>query len=206
MKLSIYLISSILIFDIFYAFLINSPPQNLEYVDYSFNLIKSIENVHRNHYLKILILNHNNISKIENLLDNRYLENLDLSYNEIEVIENLEGLNLQKLNLMNNKIKQITGLENLTNLIELNLSKNLISRLKGLQSLVNLRYLYISSNLISRAKQVAYISDLPYLTDVDFCYNDVQNRKFYRFQVNLIILLLFLLREYFYIKFIFIPN
>jgi len=131
-----------------------------------------------------LILNHNNIKKIENLQENPYLEHLDLSYNEIEVIENLDGLNLQKLNLMNNRIKLITGLDNLPNLIELNISKNQISRLKGLQSLVNLRYLYLSSNLISRAKQVAYISELTFLTDVDFCYNDVQNRKFYRFQVN----------------------
>lgn len=130
-----------------------------------------------------MILNHNDIKKIENLQDNPYLEHLDLSYNQIEIIENLDGLNLHKLNLMNNRIKLITGLDQLINLIELNLSKNQISRLKGLQSMVNLRYLYLSSNLISRAKQVAYISELPYLTDVDFCYNEVQNRKFYRFQV-----------------------
>ena len=66
---------------------------------------------------------------------------------------------------------------------DINLSKNFISRLKGLQYLINLRYLYISSNQLSRAKQVAYISELPFLTDVDFCFNDVQNRKFYRYQV-----------------------
>jgi bifunctional UDP-N-acetylglucosamine pyrophosphorylase/glucosamine-1-phosphate N-acetyltransferase len=38
---------------------------------------------------------------------------------------------------------------------------------------------------ISRAKQVAYISDLPFLTDVDFCFNEVQDRKFYRHQVRI---------------------
>jgi protein phosphatase 1 regulatory subunit 7 len=84
---------------------------------------------------------------------------------------------------MNNKIRSISGLDNLNTLLELNLSRNLIVRLKGLQGLANLRYLYLSSNLISRAKQVAYISELPFLTDVDFCYNEVQNRKFYRFQI-----------------------
>ncbi len=86
---------------------------------------------------------------------------------------------------MDNKIRHITGLENLPNLIQLNLSKNSITRLKGLQNLINLRYLFLSSNLISRAKQVAYISELPFLTEVDFCYNDVQTRKFYRYQVLL---------------------
>jgi Leucine-rich repeat (LRR) protein len=137
-----------------------------------------------------LILNNNYICKIENLSENFYLEHLDLSFNQIEIIENLDGLRLQKLNLMNNKIRSISGLDNLETLLMLNLSKNLITRLKGLQGLANLRYLYLSSNQISRAKQVAYISELPFLTDVDFCYNDVQNRKFYRFQVKIIFIIL----------------
>lgn len=106
-----------------------------------------------------------------------------MSYNNIETIMNLDNLNIQSLNLMNNRIKNITGLENIPSLIELTLSKNYITRLKGLQNITNLRYLYLSSNQISRAKQVAYISELPFLTDVDFCFNDVQSRKFYRFQV-----------------------
>jgi protein phosphatase 1 regulatory subunit 7 len=123
---------------------------------------------------------------IENLRDVKYLEELDLSYNQIEIIENLDHLNLKKLNLMNNCIRNITGLDNLKTLVELNLSKNSISRLKGLQNLYSLRYLYVSSNQLSRAKQVAYISELPYLTDVDFCFNDVQNRKYYRYQVRFV--------------------
>ena len=160
-------------------------PQNLEYADYSHNNVKFIENIRDNKFLKTLILNNNQISKIENLAENYYLESLDLSFNQIELIENLDGLRLQKFNLMNNKIRSISGLDNLETLLVLNLSKNQISRLKGLQGLANLRYLYLSSNQISRAKQVAYISELPFLTDVDFCYNDVQNRKFYRFQVGI---------------------
>lgn len=162
-----------------------NPPQNLEEVNYSYNLVQTIQNVEKNLYLKVLKLNNNNIAKIEGLSCNNYLEELDLSCNQIEVIENLENLGvcLQKLNLMSNQIKSITGLENLTSLIELNLSKNFISRMKGLQGLVNLRYLYLSSNKLSRCKQVAYIIDLHCLTDVDFCYNDVQTRKFYRYQI-----------------------
>ena len=148
-----------------------------------FNDIKTIENVAKNKYLKVLILHHNQISKIHNLEENRYLENLDLSFNNIEIVEGLDWLPLQKLNMMGNKIRNITGLENLNLLLDLNLSRNFITKLKGLQRLTNLRYLYISSNNISRAKQVAYITELPFLTDVDFCYNEVQNRKFYRYQV-----------------------
>ena len=67
--------------------------------------------------------------------------------------------------------------------MELNLCQNEISRLKGLQGLTNLRYLYLSSNKLSRCNQVAYLTDLPFLTDLDFCYNDVQHKKFYRYQI-----------------------
>ena len=140
------------------------PPQNLEKVNYSYNLISEIQNIEKNPY---------------------YLEELDLAYNNIENIENLDALGpcLQKLNLMGNKIKKLNGLDNLTALIELNLSKNNINRLKGLQGLTNLRYLYLSSNKISHCNQVAYLTDLPFLTELDFCFNDVQNKKFYRFQI-----------------------
>eukprot|EP00340_Litonotus_pictus_P003356 CAMPEP_0170527526 /NCGR_PEP_ID=MMETSP0209-20121228/12991_1 /TAXON_ID=665100 ORGANISM="Litonotus pictus, Strain P1" /NCGR_SAMPLE_ID=MMETSP0209 /ASSEMBLY_ACC=CAM_ASM_000301 /LENGTH=405 /DNA_ID=CAMNT_0010818109 /DNA_START=11 /DNA_END=1226 /DNA_ORIENTATION=- len=156
------------------------PSSKLEVANYSFNLIREIMNVGKNRYLRILNLSNNNIQRIENLSDNYFLEELNLSFNSIEVIENLDGLNIQRLNLMCNKIRMITGLDNLKSLLELNLSKNQLTRLKGLQNLPNLRYLYLSSNSISRAKQIAYIIEIPYLTDLDLCHNDVQNRKFYR--------------------------
>ena len=161
------------------------PPQNLEKADYSFNLISEIQNIEKNPYLKVLNLRNNQITKIEGLNTATYLEELDLAYNQIENIENLDALGpcLQKLNLMGNKIKKLSGLDNLAALIELNLSKNNINRLKGLQGLTNLRYLYLSSNKISHCNQVAYLTDLPFLTELDFCFNDVQNKKFYRFQI-----------------------
>ena len=161
------------------------PPQNLEKVDYSYNIITEIQNIEKNPYLKVLNLSNNQITKIEGLNTATYLEELNLAYNQIENIENLDALgpSLQKLNLMGNKIKKLNGLDNLTSLIELNLSKNNINRLKGLQGLSNLRYLYLSSNKISHCNQVAYLTDLPFLTELDFCFNDVQYKKFYRFQI-----------------------
>ena len=161
------------------------PPQNLEKVDYSYNIVTTIQNVEKNPFLKILLLSNNNISKIDGLSTCEFLEELDLSNNHIENIENLDPLSscLTKLNLSSNRIKKITGLDNLTSLMELNLCQNEISRLKGLQGLENLRYLYLSSNKLSRCNQVAYLADLPFLTDLDFCFNDVQHKKFYRYQI-----------------------
>ena len=161
------------------------PPQNLEKVDYSYNIVTTIQNIEKNPFLKILLLSNNNISKIDGLSTCEFLEELDLSNNHIENIENLDPLGscLIKLNLSSNKIKKISGLDNLTTLMELNLCQNEISRLKGLQGLENLRYLYLSSNKLSRCNQVAYLADLPFLTDLDFCFNDVQHKKFYRYQI-----------------------
>jgi Leucine-rich repeat (LRR) protein len=161
------------------------PPQNLEKVDYSYNLVAEIQNIEKNPYIRVLNLNNNQISKIEGLNTATYLEELDLAFNQIENIENLDALGpcLQKLDLKGNQIKKLNGLDNLTSLIELDLSKNNISRLKGLQGLTNLRYLYLSSNKISHCNQVAYLTELPFLTELDFCYNDVQNKKFYCFQI-----------------------
>ena len=161
------------------------PPQNLEKVDYSYNIVTTIQNVEKNPFLKVLLLSNNNISKIDGLSTCEFLEELDLSYNHIENIENLDSLGpcLTKLNLCCNRIKKLSGLDNLTSLMELNLCQNEISRLKGLQGLENLRYLYLSSNKLSRCNQVAYLADLPFLTDLDFCYNEVQHKKFYRYQI-----------------------
>jgi len=161
------------------------PPQNLEIVDYSYNLVQEIQNIEKHPYLKVLNLSNNQIQKIEGLGTANYLEELNLSFNAIQNIENLDslGTSLQKLNLMGNKIRKITGLDNLISLLELNLSKNTISRLKGLQGLINLRYLYLGENKISHCNQVAYLTDLPFLTELDFCFNEVQKKKFYRYQI-----------------------
>lgn len=49
------------------------PPANLEFVDYTGNLINKIENANRNPYLKTLILDSNNIQQIEGLQHNKCL-------------------------------------------------------------------------------------------------------------------------------------
>ena len=49
------------------------PPANLEFVDYTGNLINKIENANRNPYIKTLILDSNNIQQIEGLQHNKCL-------------------------------------------------------------------------------------------------------------------------------------
>jgi len=60
------------------------PPQNLEKVDYSYNLVTEIQNIEKNPYIRLLNLSNNQIAKIEGLNIANYLEELDLSFNLIE--------------------------------------------------------------------------------------------------------------------------
>lgn len=158
-------------------------PANLESVDYSNNQIDAMQNCHKHKYLKNLILDNNNIVKIEGLNTNKYLRMLSLNNNNIEVIENLAGLSLEELFLADNNIKTIEGLDELPLLRRLDISKNNINKLKGLEDIYRLKFLYICHNYISKISELSMIENLQELTELDLCFNPVQNRKYYRLQV-----------------------
>ena len=79
------------------------------------------------------------------------LQELNLSQNQIPKIEGLDLLvNLQELNLSINQITKIEGLEQLVNLWRLDLSDNQINKIEGMNHLLNLNSLYLSSNKITK--------------------------------------------------------
>ena len=53
-------------------------------------------------------------------------------------------------------------------------------RLKGLENLKQLRFLYLSANYINKVKEIKYIENLPYLSELELCFNPIQSKKFYR--------------------------
>jgi len=101
----------------------------------------------------------------------------------IEFIENLEDLNIETLNLAQNKIKMISGLSTLKKLTCLDLSRNDITKLKGIEQNEFLRFLDMSGNKINKVRQVSYIEELPLLTELDMSFNPIQERKCYRLQI-----------------------
>ena len=108
---------------------------------------------------------------------------LSLRCNKISKIENLDDMWLEELNIAENLITKITGLSKLKVLRELDLSENHIVKLNGLQSINSLRFLNLSLNKIEKVLQLQYIEQLTLLTDIDFCFNPIQNKKHYRAQV-----------------------
>lgn len=76
---------------------------------------------------------------------------LDLKSNNIEFFADIEGLkpienDIEELDLSDNQISEIKGLENLTNLKVLRLKNNFISEIKGLNNLKKLEILDLSNN------------------------------------------------------------
>lgn len=159
------------------------PPANLESADYSNNCIDYMENCEKHRYLKNLILDNNNISQVKGLTQNKYLRMLSLNNNNIDIIENLAGLSLEELFLADNNIKVINGLDELPLLRRLDLSKNNINKLRGLEEIYRLKFLFLCHNAISKISELGMIENLQELTELDLCFNPLQNRKFYRFQV-----------------------
>lgn len=160
-----------------------APPASLEWVDLSNNRISKIENVVQNQYLRCLFLENNSITKIEGLDRNVHLRVLSLNSNQISKIENIDNLHLEELCIADNQLTRITGLSNLPDLRTLDLSRNEIAQLKGLEHIDSLRFLNLSLNKVSKVLQLRYIDKLDLLTELDLCFNPIQNRKYYYLQV-----------------------
>ena len=94
-----------------------------------------------------------------------WLTELDLQNNQISLISGLERMtNLSILGLYNNQINQISGLEGLTRLTRLDLEKNEIQHISGLESLTRLTRLELQNN------QISQISGLEGLTSLEELY------------------------------------
>ena len=118
--------------------------KEFEYVKYNDKIIAIIDGTS-------LDLSSQNIVKISEIagLDkfNSNIEDLDLNNNQIKEITGLEKfVNLKILKIANNQILRINGLDNLNKLQNLSLRNNNISEIMGLENLTNLKHLDLSGN------------------------------------------------------------
>ncbi|CAG0921405.1 unnamed protein product [Notodromas monacha] len=105
-----------------------------------------------------LVLEFKEICLITNLWNFRNLKSLDLSNNLIQEICGLETLHkLQKLNLSFNYITKIQGLQTLTDIQDLSLYENKIEVLENLDELKKLRIFSIGNNQLSSISNILYL-------------------------------------------------
>jgi len=55
--------------------------------------------------------------------------------------------------------------------------------LRGLEQIESLRFLNLSLNQVYKVRQLRYIEQLPLLTELEFCFNPIMDKKLYRLQV-----------------------
>jgi Leucine-rich repeat (LRR) protein len=93
------------------------------------------------------------ITDMDFVADLTALQHLDLSQNKISKISGLDKLSsLRQLNLSQNQISEIHGLDGLLSLQYLDLRFNQIVEIKGLENLVGLKYLRLYRNQIIELK------------------------------------------------------
>lgn len=132
--------------------LINYLNKNLRYLDeIELNTVKyndRIIGLMKEQQLNLRDQNIENIKQIEDL-GNRYknIQELDLSNNNIKDLDGIENFtNLRILNMNNNKIRSIKNLEKLKELQHLSFRNNYISEIQSLKGLTKLEHLDLSGN------------------------------------------------------------
>jgi len=103
---------------------------------------------------------------------------LSLSTNTIEKIANLNGLkNLKILSLGRNNIKNLNGLEAVSDTLEeLWISYNNVEKLKGIGVLKKLKILYMSNNAVKVWDEFQKLTELPCLVDLLFVGNPLEEK------------------------------
>uniref|UniRef100_A0A0K0ENM9 MFS domain-containing protein n=1 Tax=Strongyloides stercoralis TaxID=6248 RepID=A0A0K0ENM9_STRER len=121
------------------------------------NRLRAFPDVSRFHSLTYLSLRQNLLVEIPEL-DIPNLETLDLYDNQISAIKGLDKLvKLRVLDLSQNRILKIEGLQNLPNLEELFLTYNKIKKIEGLENNLKLTQLELGCNKISKIENISHL-------------------------------------------------
>ncbi|XP_044186081.1 dynein regulatory complex subunit 3 [Thunnus albacares] len=128
-----------------------------------------------------LCLQYRNILKIDHLWECKSLTKLELNNNIIKKIEGLDCLiNLTWLDLSFNSIEKIEGLESLRKLEVLNLSNNKIPVIENMDTLEKLTFFCFSNNLVGQLDNVLYLRTFKNLFTLNLLGNPVSEEGDYK--------------------------
>ena len=135
----------------------------IDSLDLACNQIEIVNNIEWNSRLRYLILSYNHISDISSMKFTSSLDALELAGNNISnlsVFSNEQSNGLIGLNLAKNNIKDITPLENVTDLKELLIGRNQIEDFSGLEKLQNLNSVNAESQYYLYGKNINTIPNV----------------------------------------------
>jgi len=143
-------------------------PDALETIDMSYNMIADLGDWKVHRYLRELNLRGNVIKTMgTGLMGNKELRMLDLSENYITELENLDDLNLRTLNVAQNRLNSLEGVQKLSKLQALDARHNNITTISALQAkdIPRLRKLRVSENRISQIRELNNLAEFSFLSD-----------------------------------------
>jgi len=121
---------------------------------------------------QVLYVNLNKITKITNLTQFKELFELYIQNNKIKKIENLPE-SLIKLDISNNEISDLAGIEKSKNLEWFNIENNNIKSIAKINKLLNIKEIYCAGNYINNPKECCQLGKLKKLVIVDLTGNEV---------------------------------
>ena len=125
-------------------------------------------------YLNIKDAGIKSLDEIEGLFE-AHISSLNLSDNELESLDGMEKLpELIYLDLENNNIGEIRNLENVIHLVRLNLDSNQVKKIENVSNLPNLVKLRLNGNQIS---EIENLDSLKELGSLDLSYNNISEIK-----------------------------
>lgn len=112
------------------------------------------------------------IVNLDKVLSLGHLNQLSINgFRELDTTKIFQITTLEKLDLGDNYLTNISGIEKLTKLTELDLSGNQLSHVSNLSGLVNLEKLWLRRNQLTDISATTNLTQLIYL---DVCYNSLE--------------------------------
>ncbi|XP_055509578.1 leucine-rich repeat and guanylate kinase domain-containing protein-like [Leucoraja erinacea] len=154
-------------------------PKNIEEVDLSFNKISDMKELSGYPFLSKLNLDNNRIQAIAGLQNCRSLSFLSMIKNRLLEIDCLDHLPIKFLSLRGNQLVNVKGLVNLKRLHKLDLLENNIETLIGLEDHDLLETINLDNNQISDLDEIMHLRNLPLLRDLNLLHNPIQKNPDY---------------------------
>lgn len=123
---------------------------NLEALDVDHNKIRTLKFVGDSTKLEVLSASYNNISTLDGIEYAKNLNKLILNHNQVTSLQIPSESNIAHLELQNNNLESLNGVNNFIRLEELNVNNNFISSFKLDKPNSTLQYLYIKNNNLSQ--------------------------------------------------------
>uniref|UniRef100_A0A8C9V952 Leucine rich repeats and guanylate kinase domain containing n=1 Tax=Scleropages formosus TaxID=113540 RepID=A0A8C9V952_SCLFO len=159
------------------------PPKNLKEVNFSHNRMSAMKDLSAYPSLRRLHLDHNDFHEIRGLENCVSLTYLSLAHNRISSIEGLGDVPLKEISLRGNQIQRIENVRQLRTLQSFDLAFNKIRSLSGLENLDLLGTIDLEGNQVTEIKEVSHLHDLPLLRTLNLQQNPVQDEPDYRLAV-----------------------